>query len=73
MKRIRLIEAGGTQKVEFEYDYDNHTTEFLQSRGLSIYFAPVESGAYAIKRLSNGTFEAAADYKRFPNGGGCAL
>lgn len=67
-------EAVGVYKqIEFEYAYPNTTTHFIQNRGHSIFFAAYESGVHAIRKLANGTFESAADPKRYPSGGGFAV
>ncbi|OAL45363.1 gamma-glutamyltranspeptidase [Pyrenochaeta sp. DS3sAY3a] len=46
----------------FEYAYDNSTIEFLAQRGHNVtWVAPGATEAEAVRRLSNGSFEAAAD------------
>ena len=59
--------------VSFEYAYDNGTVAFMKSRGHKVtWVARGQSIAHAIRRLPNGTFEAAAD-PRQKNSGGFAI
>jgi gamma-glutamyltranspeptidase/glutathione hydrolase len=47
-------------QVAFEYAYDNETVAFMKSRGHNVtWIAPGQSSAQSIRRLPNGTFEAA--------------
>ena len=56
--------------VQFEYAYDNQTTAFMKSLGHNVtWVAPGASGAQAIRRLSNGTFEAAGEPRQLNSGG----
>ena len=48
--------------VEFDYAFDNATVAFMRSRGHNATFvAPGVAAVQAIRRLPNGTFEAASD------------
>ena len=59
--------------MSFEYPYDNATTAFLKGRGHNVsWVAPGESAAQAIRRLENGTLEAAGE-PRLVNSGGYAF
>ena len=59
--------------VSFEYAYDNATVEFMRERGHNVtYVAPGLSTAQALRRLANGTFEAAGE-PRQKNSGGFAI
>lgn len=59
--------------VNFEYAYDNGTVEFMRERGHNVSFiAPGQSTAQALRRLGNGTFEAAGE-PRQKNSGGFAV
>ena len=58
--------------VSFEYPYDNATTAYMASLGHNVsWVAPGESAAQAVRRLENGTFEAAGE-PRLVNSGGYA-
>ena len=47
-------------QVSFEYAFNNETVAFMKSRGHNVTFvAPGQSSAQSIRRLPNGTFEAA--------------
>ncbi|KAH0836284.1 Gamma-glutamyltranspeptidase 3 [Fonsecaea pedrosoi] len=60
-------------QVTFEYAYDNETVAFMKSRGHNISFiAPGQSSAQSIRRLPNGTFEAAGE-PRQKNSAGLAI
>jgi gamma-glutamyltranspeptidase/glutathione hydrolase len=57
----------------FEYEYDNTTVAALKSRGqIPVWVAPGQSTAQGIRRLENGTFEAASE-PRQKNSGGVAF
>lgn len=50
--------------------YNNETTAFMQSIGAQISFiAPGSTTAQALRRLSNGTFEAAGEPRQLASGG----
>lgn len=56
--------------VYFEYAYDNSTVAFMRDRGHNItYVAPGLSTAQALRRLPNGTFEAAGEPRQLNSGG----
>lgn len=49
-------------QVTFEYAFNNETTAFMQSRNhTAVWVAPGVSTAQALRRLPNGTFEAAGE------------
>ncbi|KAF2645684.1 gamma-glutamyltranspeptidase 1 precursor [Massarina eburnea CBS 473.64] len=49
-------------QVSFEYGFDNGTTAFLKSLGANVtWVAPGQSTAQGLRRLCNGTFEAAGE------------
>lgn len=57
-------------QVSFEYAYDNQTTAFMQSLGHNItWMAPGSSTAQGIRRLPNGTFEAAGEPRQLNSAG----
>lgn len=57
----------------FEYSYDNSTVEFMKDRGHNVtWVPPFYSSAQALRRLTNGTFEAAGE-PRQKNSGGFAV
>ena len=56
--------------VQFEYAYDNETTAFMKSLGHNVtWMAPGSSAAQGIRRLPNGTFEAAGEPRQLNSGG----
>ena len=56
--------------VQFEYAYDNKTTAFMKSLGHNVtWMAPGSSAAQGIRRLPNGTFEAAGEPRQLNSGG----
>lgn len=56
--------------VSFEYAYNNETVAFIKSRGLNVtWVAPGQSTAQGIRRLPNGTFEAAGEPRQLNSGG----
>lgn len=60
-------------QVSFEYAYDNDTVAFMKARGHNVtWLAPGESAAQGLRRLQNGTFEAASE-PRQKNSGGLAI
>lgn len=57
-------------QVSFEYTYNNQTTAFMRSLGHNVTFiAPGQSAAQGIRRLPNGTFEAAGEPRQLNSGG----
>ncbi|KAF1838598.1 gamma-glutamyltranspeptidase 1 precursor [Decorospora gaudefroyi] len=49
-------------QVSFEYGFDNGTTAFMEALGSNVtWVAPGSSAAQALRRLANGTFEAASE------------
>ncbi|KAJ9602401.1 hypothetical protein H2200_012943 [Cladophialophora chaetospira] len=60
-------------QVAFEYAYDNETVAFMKARGHNVtWIATAQSSAQSIRRLVNGTFEAAGE-PRQRNSGGYAI
>jgi gamma-glutamyltranspeptidase/glutathione hydrolase len=60
-------------QVSFEYSFDNSTTAFLKELGHNVtWVAPGQSTAQGLRRLPNGTFEAAGE-PRQKNSGGFAV
>lgn len=57
-------------EVSFEYNYDNVTVAYMQDRGHNVSWIPIaQSAAQAIRRLPNGTFEAAGEPRQTNSGG----
>jgi gamma-glutamyltranspeptidase/glutathione hydrolase len=56
-------------QVRFEYSFDNATTAYFKELGANVTWATAGSVAAALRRLPNGTFEAAADPRLFYSGG----
>ncbi|EXJ96491.1 gamma-glutamyltransferase [Capronia coronata CBS 617.96] len=57
-------------QVSFEYAYNNETVAFLKSRGHNVtWINPGQSSAQGLRRLSNGTFEAAGEPRQASSAG----
>lgn len=57
-------------QVTFEYSYDNDTVAFMKSLGHNVTWISVaQSSAQGLRRLSNGTFEAAGEPRQLNSGG----
>lgn len=66
----RLHDQLSPDVVSFEYAYDNSTTAFMASLGHKIqWVAPGSTTAQAIRRLPNGTFDAAGEPRQLASGG----
>ncbi|KAF2710454.1 gamma-glutamyltranspeptidase 1 precursor [Pleomassaria siparia CBS 279.74] len=59
-------------QVSFEYTFDNSTAAFLKELGANVTWVASGSTAQGLRRLSNGTFEAAGE-PRQKNSGGFAV
>jgi gamma-glutamyltranspeptidase / glutathione hydrolase len=69
----RLHDQLQPNQVSFEYAYNNDTVAFMRARGHNVtWVAPGQSGAQGLRRLPNGTFEAAGE-PRQRNSGGFAI
>jgi gamma-glutamyltranspeptidase / glutathione hydrolase len=69
----RLHDQLQPNQVSFEYAYNNDTVAFMSARGHNVtWVAPGQSGAQGLRRLPNGTFEAAGE-PRQRNSGGFAI
>ena len=59
--------------VNFEFAYDNDTVAYMKARGHNVtWVGPGQSAAQGLRRLPNGTFEAAGE-PRQQNSGGFAI
>ncbi|KAF2797682.1 gamma-glutamyltranspeptidase 1 precursor [Melanomma pulvis-pyrius CBS 109.77] len=57
-------------QVSFEYAFDNATTAFMKELGHNVtWVAPGQSTAQGLRRLANGTFEAAGEPRQKNSGG----
>ncbi|KAF1845789.1 gamma-glutamyltranspeptidase [Cucurbitaria berberidis CBS 394.84] len=57
-------------QVSFEYAFDNSTTAYLKGLGANVtWTAPGGSTAQGLRRLTNGTFEAAGEPRQKNSGG----
>lgn len=57
-------------QVSFEWAYNNETVDFMISRGHNCTeMAPGSSSAQSLRRLENGTFEAAGEPRQLNSGG----
>jgi gamma-glutamyltranspeptidase / glutathione hydrolase len=69
----RLHDQLQPNQVSFEYAYNNDTVAFMKARGHNVtWVAPGQSTAQGLRRLPNGTFEAAGE-PRQQNSGGFAI
>jgi gamma-glutamyltranspeptidase / glutathione hydrolase len=56
--------------VSFEWAYNNETVAFMKARGHNVtWVAPGQSTAQGLRRLGNGTFEAAGEPRQKDSGG----
>ncbi|EME39113.1 hypothetical protein DOTSEDRAFT_75017 [Dothistroma septosporum NZE10] len=66
----RLHDQLEPNQVSFEYAYNNETVAFMKSLGHNVtWIAPGQSTAQSLRRLSNGTFEAASEPRQLNSGG----
>ncbi|KAL8743996.1 MAG: hypothetical protein Q9190_003716 [Brigantiaea leucoxantha] len=66
----RLHDQLSPNLVSFEYAYNNETVAFMKSLGHNVtWIAPGQSTAQALRRLPNGTFEAAGEPRQKASGG----
>lgn len=66
----RLHDQLVPNQVSFEYAYDNRTVAFMAARGHNVtWIAPGQSTAQGLRRLPNGTFEAAGEPRQLNSGG----
>ena len=66
----RLHDQLVPNQVAFEYSYDNATVAFMRARGHNVtWIAPGQSSAQSIRRLVNGTFEAAGEPRQNSSAG----
>lgn len=57
-------------QVSFEYAFSNETTAFLKELGANVtWVAPGQSTAQGLRRLANGTFEAAGEPRQHNSAG----
>ena len=56
-------------QVTFEYTYDNATTAFMTMRGHNVTWSEALSDIQVLRRLPNGTFEAAGEPRLAASGG----
>jgi gamma-glutamyltranspeptidase/glutathione hydrolase len=69
LARPRIHDQLVPAQVRFEYSFDNATTAYFKELGANVTWATAGSVAAALRRLPNGTFEAAADPRLFYSGG----
>ncbi|KAF4992804.1 hypothetical protein FGRMN_6906 [Fusarium graminum] len=66
----RLHDQLVPQQISFEYAFDNSTVAYLKEIGNNVtWVAPGQSTAQALKRLKNGSFEAAREPRQSNSGG----
>lgn len=73
LKQPRLHDQLLPNIVSFEWSFDNGTTEFMKGRGHKVtWVEPGQSAVQGLRRMTNGTFEAAGE-PRQKNSGGFAI
>lgn len=65
----RLHDQLVPRQVSFEYAFDNSTVAYLKEVGNNVTWVPTQSTAQALRRLANGTFEAAGEPRQVNSGG----
>ncbi|OCK77219.1 gamma-glutamyltransferase 1 [Lepidopterella palustris CBS 459.81] len=66
----RLHDQLVPNQVSFEWSYDNSTVESMRERGHNVtWVGPWQSSVQAVRRLGNGTFEAAGEPRQVNSGG----
>ncbi len=70
LARPRFHDQLVPNQIAFEYAYNNETVDFMISRGHNVtWMAPGSSSAQSLRRLENGTFEAAGEPRQLNSGG----
>ena len=70
LKQPRLHDQLLPNQVSFEWSFDNGTTAFMKQRGHNVtWVGPGESAVQGIRRMPNGTFEAAGEPRQKNSGG----
>jgi gamma-glutamyltranspeptidase / glutathione hydrolase len=73
LKQPRMHDQLLPNQVSFEWSFDNRTTAFMKQRGHNVtWIGPGQSAVQGIRRMPNGTFEAAGE-PRQKNSGGLAI
>ncbi|GKU21143.1 unnamed protein product [Fusarium langsethiae] len=65
----RLHDQLVPRQVSFEYAFDNSTVAYLKEVGNNVTWVATQSTAQALRRLTNGTFEAAGEPRQINSGG----
>lgn len=70
LKRPRFHDQLIPNQISFEYSYDNRTVAYMKDRGHNVTWIPLaQSAAQALRRLEDGTFEAAGEPREFASRG----
>ncbi|CAF9929340.1 MAG: hypothetical protein HETSPECPRED_007348 [Heterodermia speciosa] len=70
LARPRFHDQLQPNTAAFEYAYDNRTVAYMKGLGHNVsWVAPGQSTAQAVRRLPNGTFEAAGEPRQRASGG----
>jgi gamma-glutamyltranspeptidase/glutathione hydrolase len=70
LKKPRFHDQLVPNEISFEWAYNNETIAFMRSRGHNCTeMAPGSSSAQSLRRLENGTFEAAGEPRQLNSGG----
>ena len=70
LARPRFHDQLVPNEISFEWAYNNQTVNFMESRGHNVtWMAPGSSSAQSLRRLPNGTFEAAGEPRQLNSGG----
>ncbi|KAF3912504.1 Gamma-glutamyltranspeptidase [Dactylellina cionopaga] len=69
LKQPRYHDQLDPNEVAYEFDFDNATVHFMEKKGHKTSFEARDSEVQALRRLPNGTFEAASEpMQRFSGG-----
>ena len=70
LRQPRMHDQLVPNTVGFEYEYDNGTAAFMAERGHDVkWLAAGSSSAQGVRRLENGTWEAAGEPRQAESGG----
>ena len=70
LNRSRFHDQLQPNQIQFEYSYDNATVAYLKARGHNVtWISLAQSSAQGLRRLTNGTFEAAGEPRQAASGG----
>lgn len=66
---VSLLKLTARSQTSYEWEYDNSTVAFMEERGHITAWLQDGSSVQAVRRLPNGTFEAAGEPRQKDSGG----